>query len=140
MEYDDVLTLLGRFGRYQKWQFCLLSLPQIAMSFHMLGYVFWAAVPTHWCALPPNSMNLTHEQMMRIFIPMEERGGQLEFSQCMRYSYNHGEIPAYTLGANGSLLFFGNASQVPCTSWEYDRCTVLSSIVTEVSTCIHARI
>ncbi|XP_066151542.1 organic cation transporter protein-like [Euwallacea fornicatus] len=58
MSYDDVIPLLGDFGRYQKKIYFLLCLPAILCAFHKFGNVFLIAEPDSRCKLPyefPNS-------------------------------------------------------------------------------------
>ncbi|KAH1003435.1 hypothetical protein HUJ04_003451 [Dendroctonus ponderosae] len=45
MGYDDVISMLGDFGRYQKRIYFLLCLPAILCAFHKLGNVFLIAEP-----------------------------------------------------------------------------------------------
>ena len=45
--YDDVLGLLGEFGRYQKWICLLLCIPAVSGGMQILLTVFTLAVPDH---------------------------------------------------------------------------------------------
>ncbi|TMW53321.1 hypothetical protein DOY81_001621 [Sarcophaga bullata] len=52
MGYDDVITYLGDFGRYQKQIYFLLCLPAISCALHKLAGVFLLARPEFRCLLP----------------------------------------------------------------------------------------
>ena len=45
--YDDVLGLLGEFGRYQKWICLLLCIPAVSSGMQILLTVFTLAMPDH---------------------------------------------------------------------------------------------
>lgn len=47
MGYDDVIPMIGDFGRYQKRIYFLLCLPAIICAFHKLGNVFLIAEPLY---------------------------------------------------------------------------------------------
>lgn len=47
MSYDEIIPLLGDFGRYQKRIYFLLCLPAILCAFHKLGTVFLVADPDY---------------------------------------------------------------------------------------------
>ncbi|XP_070183259.1 organic cation transporter protein-like [Littorina saxatilis] len=52
MTYEDVLTSLGEFGRYQKGVCLLLCMTHINLGIQLIGSVFILAVPAHRCAIP----------------------------------------------------------------------------------------
>nr|KAG5711036.1 hypothetical protein BaRGS_013770 [Batillaria attramentaria] len=52
MKFDEVVSVLGEFGPYQKRIYFLLCLPAITCYMQKLIYVFTMAVPDHRCALP----------------------------------------------------------------------------------------
>lgn len=41
--FDDLLTVLGEFGLYQKWVYFLCSLPYVFTSMQLMGWVFIGA-------------------------------------------------------------------------------------------------
>jgi len=47
MGFDDVIPILGDFGKYQKRIYFLLCLPAITSAFHKLGNVFLLAEPQY---------------------------------------------------------------------------------------------
>ncbi|KAL1517616.1 hypothetical protein ABEB36_001355 [Hypothenemus hampei] len=61
MSYEDVIPLLGDFGRYQKKIYFLLCLPAILCAFHKLGNVFLIAEPNYRCKLPYEFSNASYK-------------------------------------------------------------------------------
>ncbi|XP_071334549.1 organic cation transporter protein [Trachinotus anak] len=49
MNFDEILHLIGGFGKFQKTLYIWICLPQIFLAFHMLVSVFTGAVPPHLC-------------------------------------------------------------------------------------------
>ncbi|CAL8315157.1 unnamed protein product [Merluccius merluccius] len=59
MNFDEILFLIGGFGKFQKILYVWICLPQIFLAFHMLISVFTGATPPHVClsTLPPGDLN-----------------------------------------------------------------------------------
>jgi OCT family organic cation transporter-like MFS transporter 4/5 len=59
--FDDVLKVMGEFGRYQKRVYFLLFLPTIFSAMHKLSWVFLGAQVDHRCRLPnePDNASFT---------------------------------------------------------------------------------
>ncbi|KAG8011056.1 Solute carrier family 22 member 6, partial [Nibea albiflora] len=49
MNFDEILGLIGGFGKFQKILYVWICVPQIFLAFHMLVSVFTGAVPPHVC-------------------------------------------------------------------------------------------
>ncbi|KAL4629416.1 organic cation transporter protein-like [Arapaima gigas] len=49
MRFDDLLSAVGGFGRYQKTLYVWICLPQVLIAFHMMASVFTGATPPHRC-------------------------------------------------------------------------------------------
>ncbi|XP_045916738.1 organic cation transporter protein [Micropterus dolomieu] len=49
MNFDEILCLIGGFGKFQKIVYVWICVPQIFLAFHMLVSVFTGAVPPHLC-------------------------------------------------------------------------------------------
>lgn len=126
MGYDEVLSHLGDFGRYQKRIYLLVCLPAICCAFHKLASVFLMAKPDHRCRLPFERDNATFADwglygQRELAYPMDvlTKG----FSNC-RYLVNN-----LTMGGN----FTGQPSVVEqsCDHWIYDTAKYKSSAVME---------
>ena len=57
--FDDLLTVLGEFGLYQKWIYFLCSLPYVFSSMQLMGWVFTGAENPVLCRDSVNSTDLS---------------------------------------------------------------------------------
>uniref|UniRef100_A0A4W5N696 Si:dkey-166k12.1 n=1 Tax=Hucho hucho TaxID=62062 RepID=A0A4W5N696_9TELE len=55
MNFDQILTAVGGFGKYQKILYVWICLPQILLGFHMMASIFTGAAPGHRCRDSPSS-------------------------------------------------------------------------------------
>ncbi|CAO1434485.1 unnamed protein product [Diamesa serratosioi] len=89
MNYDEVLTYLGKFGSYQKRTYFLVCLPTILCAFHKLVGVFLLATPDHRCLLNNETANSNFQlenDFYNISYPIDESNN--EFSKCTYYKYD----------------------------------------------------
>lgn len=50
MDFDEILTVVGGLGRYQKWMFVLLLIPAgLPSAVTVFSHIFVSAVPEHHC-------------------------------------------------------------------------------------------
>ncbi|XP_059206252.1 solute carrier family 22 member 13 [Centropristis striata] len=49
MNFDQILSAIGGFGRYQKILYIWICLPQILLAFHMMVSIFTGSTPPHHC-------------------------------------------------------------------------------------------
>ncbi|XP_015242282.1 PREDICTED: solute carrier family 22 member 6-like [Cyprinodon variegatus] len=115
MNFDEILSKIGGFGKFQKLLYVWICLPQIFLAFHMLVSVFTGAVPPHLCrsAWPSASTpaNFSH---------LSSPGGLPELS-C-----------STALNLSGSAAPGDGQPAASCQDgWEYSRETFQSTIVTE---------
>ncbi|XP_054271478.1 organic cation transporter protein-like isoform X1 [Macrosteles quadrilineatus] len=52
MDLEVVFTELGQFGRYQTWQYALLTIPLIASAFEEMSYIFTSSEVDYRCFIP----------------------------------------------------------------------------------------
>ncbi|KAL3881602.1 hypothetical protein ACJMK2_028020 [Sinanodonta woodiana] len=128
MRYDDLLSLLGDFGRYQKILYCILVIPTGIISMQIMSPIFILAVPDHRCALPDLSndtyaiQNEEHEQLVNKYIPMTtDYTGAASYSSCTIYDRS-----VNSTGMNIS-------KEVPCSKWVYDMSVFQDTVVTEIN-------
>ncbi|XP_055585431.1 organic cation transporter protein-like [Uranotaenia lowii] len=124
MGYDEVLTHLGGFGRYQKKIYVLLCLPAISCAFHKLAGVFLLATPEYRCKLPFEVDNATYElppELMSMAYPMDSF--TKKYSTCTYLDVNYTQ----------EYLDSGTPAKdaVSCNRWVYDRSRYESSTVTD---------
>uniref|UniRef100_A0A1Y1M257 Uncharacterized protein n=1 Tax=Photinus pyralis TaxID=7054 RepID=A0A1Y1M257_PHOPY len=112
MGYDDVIPMLGNFGRYQRRIYLLLCLPAVLCAFHKLSNMFLQAKVNHRCQLPSELPNATYELPISILNESYPYEAALE-----RYS---------------SCSLLENGRDAPCDSYIYDYSKYESSIVIEV--------
>ncbi|XP_050300986.1 organic cation transporter protein-like isoform X2 [Anthonomus grandis grandis] len=94
MSYDDVIPILGDFGRYQRRIYFLLCLPAILCAFHKLGNVFLIAEPKYRCMLPYEASNATYHlepSELQKWYPYKN-STKNEYSSCQFY-YNDSRNP-----------------------------------------------
>ncbi|KAH8247008.1 hypothetical protein KR032_006819 [Drosophila birchii] len=120
MGYDDVITHLGEFGRYQKRIYYLLCLPAIVCAFHKLAGVFLLAKPDFRCALPFENDESQYELPPHLW--------NLSYPQGDSCSYYDVEYSEEFL--NGSIPRSSNRTR-SCSLYIYDRSKYLNSAVTE---------
>ncbi|KAG7500185.1 solute carrier family 22 member 13-like [Solea senegalensis] len=49
MNFDQILSAVGGFGKYQRILYVWICLPQILLAFHMMASIFTGATPPHHC-------------------------------------------------------------------------------------------
>ncbi|CAL8297776.1 unnamed protein product [Lota lota] len=59
MNFDQILSVVGGFGRYQKTLYVWICLPQLLLAFHMMVTVFTGATPPHHCQQHGSSLENT---------------------------------------------------------------------------------
>ncbi|XP_031348588.1 beta-alanine transporter isoform X1 [Photinus pyralis] len=119
MDLDDLLTEIGQFGKYQKSVLWLVLLPCVfPCGFHAYNQLFMAAKPDHWCRVPELE-DLSYEVAKNLSIPMEERDGEMRFSQCTMFN-------------KSSTGEFNSSNRVTCQhGWIYDKTVYKNSVTTE---------
>ncbi|XP_026827234.1 carcinine transporter isoform X3 [Ooceraea biroi] len=143
-DLDDLLPIVGEFGRYQKQLLWLVCLPAcLPCGFCAFNQLFMADTPPHWCKVPGlEDMDVARRR--RLAIPasqvqsiVRKIGDDNEtYSQCMRYDVDWTTMTTTTTTENYSVVTtyssVPNASWfiVPCDhGWEYETSEITSSIV-----------
>lgn len=123
MGYDDVITHLGDFGRYQRWIYFLICLPTITCAFHKLAGVFLLAKPDFRCVLPFENDTVKYdlpESIMTMAYPKDALG---KWKTCEYFN------------ANYSSDYFNSSTPAPgtltCDRFVYDDSRYDNSAVTE---------
>ncbi|KMQ94022.1 organic cation transporter 1 [Lasius niger] len=124
-DLDDLLPIVGEFGRYQKQLLWLVCLPAcLPCGFCAFNQLFMANTPPHWCKIP-GLEHMDAARRRRLAIP-DDNG---TYSQCTRY-----DVDWTTTTENNSVVttYLSNTSWsiVPCDhGWEYETSEMTSSIV-----------
>ncbi|KAK9878401.1 hypothetical protein WA026_021708 [Henosepilachna vigintioctopunctata] len=107
MGYEEVITLLGDFGKYQKRIYFLLCLPAVICAFHKLGNVFILAEPEQRCLIPgesPDALFKLNHTTFEQYYPWDSTNGKFSSCQiildnktqyCDKYIYDH-SVYGYT--------------------------------------------
>ncbi len=137
MDFDDLLKLLGEFGRYQKYICSILLLCLVVTPFNNVGIVFIAGVPEHWCFTPElHWLNLSDNVIKNLTIPLESATDTAEvtFSRCLRYKRNYTGWTEDDVWQD--LTTARNRTEDPVEmchdGWTYDRSIYRSTVATEV--------
>ncbi|XP_015177802.1 PREDICTED: organic cation transporter protein [Polistes dominula] len=122
-DLDDLLPIVGEFGRYQKQLLWLVCLPAcLPCGFCAFNQLFMADTPAHWCKVP-GLENMDISRRRRLAIPTSQDDNET-YSQCTRYDVDWTTENASNTRTNSSW------SIVPCDhGWEYDTSDITSSIV-----------
>ncbi|KAG1655471.1 Carcinine transporter [Nymphon striatum] len=130
MDIDDILPIIGAFGRFQKSQFALLCIPAGLMAaiiaFHS---TFISGTPTHWCNMPDLQLsNLTTGQIKQLSIPRSKTDANL-YDSCLMYDV---DLVGYVNNYRGSWppepLSTWKTKKCP-NGWEYDRSVYEENLV-----------
>ncbi|XP_024882021.1 carcinine transporter isoform X1 [Temnothorax curvispinosus] len=133
-DLDDLLPIVGEFGRYQKQLLWLVCLPAcLPCGFCAFNQLFMADTPSHWCKVP-GLENMDVARRRRLAIPasqVQSMDDNETYSQCTRYDIdwtttmeNYSVVATYLPVPNASW------SVVPCDhGWEYETSEITSSIV-----------
>ena len=135
MEYDDIIKILGKVGRYERLLILALAIPGFMNALSNVGIVFIAGIPDHWCQVPDLAkFNLTEEQMRLVSIPLE--GGGDSYRRCRMYDRNYSSWTEADVAAaldEDPDTVGQNLSTVKCLhGWHYDQSRHESTIVSEV--------
>ncbi|CAN9503786.1 unnamed protein product [Ophioblennius macclurei] len=111
MNFDQILTAIGGFGKYQKILYIWICLPQILLAFHMMVSVFTGATPPFQCR--DNSAD----------------GNQTFVPGAVASNLSFPEASCFT----SDVLLRGNGTErVPCGhGWVYSQEVFESTTVTE---------
>lgn len=130
MDFDNVLSDMGRRQRYQQLIFYLLSVPCTIMSVMiMFNIVFLSATPDHWCRVPElEKSGLSPDEIKNVSLPWETRDGVLALSKCKMYDIN------YTLLIDNGLVKANDSwPQTNCKfGWNFDRSVYQETLVTQI--------
>lgn len=127
-DLDDLLPIVGEFGRYQKQLLWLVCLPAcLPCGFCAFNQLFMADTPPHWCKIP-GLENMDASRRRRLAIPPSQEDNET-YSQCTRYDIDWmAENVSTTI--TPPPMSNSSWSTVPCDhGWEYDTSEVISSIV-----------
>ncbi|XP_055029174.2 solute carrier family 22 member 7 [Misgurnus anguillicaudatus] len=127
MKFEDLLTDINGFGRFQAMIICIGFVGRFTLPCHFLLTNFIAAIPSHHCDISHLDAdgifgNLTREERLTVSIPAQEDGTP---ASCHMFSY-----PQFHLLSNSSST--ADLPVVQCQNgWEYDNSTFISTLATQ---------
>ncbi|XP_077095518.1 solute carrier family 22 member 7-like isoform X3 [Siphateles boraxobius] len=127
MKFEDLLSEINGFGRFQKMVLIINFFGRFSLACHFLLGNFIAVIPSHHCdigSLDADGIlgNLSREERLTISIPAQEDGTP---ASCHMFSY-----PQFHLLMNSSRP--SEVSVVECQNgWEYDNSTFISTLATQ---------
>ncbi|XP_017121710.1 beta-alanine transporter [Drosophila elegans] len=112
MDFDDILPLIGEFGRYQKLLFICMIPFSFFVAFVYFSQIFLTLVPEqHWCHVPELD-GLDVEARLALSIPMSNG----EYNNCYMYDVNYTELLA-----QGKVMADPKWPRVKCRhGWSYN--------------------
>lgn len=121
MNFDQILSAIGGFGRYQKTLYVWICLPQILLAFHMMVSIFTGSTPPNRCR--DSSISVA--------------GNQSSFPGTL--SLNFSLLSESSCFSSDVLQQEDNRTErVPCgRGWVYSKETFQSTTVTEVQYRMH---
>ncbi|KAJ8314448.1 hypothetical protein KUTeg_006598 [Tegillarca granosa] len=130
MDFDDIFTILGEFGNYQKVIYFLLCIPSISAGIFMTISVFLLGSPKHRCVIPGydndtyTTQSVYHENLINNYIPPHVEKKK-DYDECHLFSFNSSDV---TFDNMSRPI---NASLIKCTSWVYDDSIFKSTFTAE---------
>ncbi|KAK6985574.1 organic cation transporter protein [Biomphalaria glabrata] len=135
MHFDELMKMLGEFGRYQKIRFFMVCMFSVVSAWHALNMVFIGAAPAFHCKTSKFNLsgtpmeNLTAEDRLRMLLP--------EGSSCYQYDVEV-VLSGYRSGYKGNLSehSMANSSKrvVSCQDgYEFSKADYAETITSEFS-------
>ncbi|XP_023301982.2 organic cation transporter protein-like [Lucilia cuprina] len=125
IDFDDLLPLIGEFGKYQKILFLCMIPFTFFVAFVYFSQIFLTLVPDqHWCTVPELN-GLSIEERLALSIPRMASG---DYDNCLMYNVNYTEMLA-----KGMRVADPSWPTVPCLhGWSYNFTEIpYSTVATE---------
>ncbi|XP_071801497.1 organic cation transporter protein-like [Asterias amurensis] len=133
MKVDEIIPLLGNFGRYQFFVVTYINILSIIGCMTTLSNVFFAAESDHWCQVLPDENctswvefqdNCTDAKKAVCLPPPERENSKYQYSSCEQWVIPDG----YQFNPYDNL----NGSRIECQNgWEYDTSQYKTTTITE---------
>ncbi|KAH9489646.1 hypothetical protein Btru_045564 [Bulinus truncatus] len=139
MQFDELMKLLGEFGRYQKTRFFLVCLFSIVSAWHALNMVFIGAAPDFHCKTSGYNLsgtqyeNLSSVGRERMFLPRDSSCYQYDVGSVLS-GYSSSGVNVSLAGLVSGQTTAVNMSQklVSCRDgYEFSKSVYIETITSE---------
>ncbi|XP_038045314.1 organic cation transporter protein-like [Patiria miniata] len=142
-KFDDILEIIGGFGKWQKILFVWAPLIGVMTGAHTIAQVFFAGESDHWCRVPKwDHANCTANGQPDDWgcllakrdasIPFQIQGGKKVYDSCKMYDVLNVD---FTVGMNTSdysnVTIKCPTAEAGSHAWEYDTRQYKTTIITE---------
>ncbi|XP_070569254.1 solute carrier family 22 member 6-B-like [Ptychodera flava] len=125
MKFEEILTHLGEFGRYQKIQYLLICLIAMPCAYISLQNSFLSASTDHYCRVNDTQTYQETSPVKNFTIPYQvDDQGMIVWSKCERYNVTGLEYTPDGFAARQQKLECDNG-------WVYDTTTYENTVVQE---------
>ncbi|XP_050728346.1 solute carrier family 22 member 7-like [Eriocheir sinensis] len=123
-DFDDLLEVVGSYGRYQKQMLYLFFMPAcFFIAFTMNLFLFQMVVPDYWCHAPGRkNTSLSVAEWHNLTRPRSSETGKL--SSCLRYEIN------FISDGNASRYSVINETKECSDGWEFDTSQFSATVAT----------
>ncbi|XP_056624554.1 solute carrier family 22 member 7-like [Triplophysa dalaica] len=127
MKFEDLLTEINGFGRFQKMIICISFIGRFTLPCHFLLSNFIAAIPSHHCDISSLDVdgifgNLSWEERLTVSIPKQEDGTP---ASCHMFSHLQFHLLSNSSGSTDLPV-------IKCRNgWVYDNSTFSSTLATQ---------
>ncbi|XP_036671429.3 beta-alanine transporter isoform X1 [Drosophila suzukii] len=109
IDFDDILPMIGQFGRFQVMLFLFMIPFCFITAFVYLGQIFMSLTPSkYYCLVPELEHTQSVELRMQLSIPREKDGS---YSRCRMYDTNYTEIH---FAVDQSVYINTSLPTIPC--------------------------
>ncbi|CAI9729438.1 Hypothetical predicted protein [Octopus vulgaris] len=125
MDSEVVISSIGGFGRYQKIQLAIFSVPWIGGGLQLALAIFILRVPAFRCAIPGwendtyKVQSDTHAWYINHSLPSDNR-------KCKVYQFNYSDFNDWN-----------SSKEVNCHAWVYDKSSVPSTAASDLNFVCH---
>ncbi|XP_073836261.1 solute carrier family 22 member 13-like [Musca autumnalis] len=91
IDFDDILPMIGEFGKYQKILFICMIPFAFFVAFIYFSQIFLTLIPEqHWCSVPELE-SIPLEERLALSIPRMDNG---DYHNCFMYNVNYTDLLA----------------------------------------------
>ena len=140
MKLEEIIALLGNFGRYQIVLLVYVSLLSSVGPLIALGHGFFAPATDHWCSVLPGQNcsswpkfvdNCTEVKRSMFLPPPNDETSKYPYSNCEQWDLPDGYVfdPYVPLSDLDNFTY----SAVPCKhGWVYNTSQYATTVITDV--------